>query len=513
MAPGGRASTRQRTRNHRPGGVVQLPRQEVRLLYRPIEILAADQVEAIHQASLEILRDIGVNFLLPEAREILRQGGAMLEDGGSRVRFDPALVEALVAKAPDRFVLHARNPGHDCVIGGDHLCFLTVGGAPNISDLARGRRPGNFADYCDVLRVAQSLNVIHAVAGYPLEPIDLDPKERHLVAGEALATLTGKPLFGIPLGRRRILDMIEMARLVHGLSEAELLLRPVIFTNINANSPLQYDRPMLWAMIEMARANQPTIVTPFTLAGAMAPVTIIGALAQQNAEALAGIALIQLVRPGAPVVYGGFTSNVDMHSGAPAFGTPEATQAAIIGGQLVRRYRLPYRLSNVNTANAPDAQAAYESAMSLWGAIMGGGNMIIHAAGWMEGGLCASFEKMVIDAEMLQLMVRFLVPPAVDRDTLALDAMHEVGPAGHYFGARHTLARYETAFYTPMLSDWRSYQSWRDAGSPDTAVRAAGLVKRLLADYQPPPLDEARRDALAAFVARRRAEGGAPPED
>ena len=338
MAPGGRASTRQRTRNHRPGGVVQLPRQPVRLLYRPIEILAADQVEAIHQASLEILRDIGVNFLLPEAREILRQGGAMLEEGGSRVRFDPALVEALVARAPDRFVLHARNPAHDCIIGGDHLCFLTVGGAPNISDLARGRRPGNFADYCDVLRVAQSLNVIHAVAGYPLEPIDLDPKERHLVAGEALATLTDKPLFGIPLGRRRILDMIEMARLVHGLSEAELLLRPVIFTNINANSPLQYDRPMLWAMIEMARANQPTIVTPFTLAGAMAPVTIIGALAQQNAEALAGIALIQLVRPGAPVIYGGFTSNVDMHSGAPAFGTPEATQAAIIGGQLIRRY-------------------------------------------------------------------------------------------------------------------------------------------------------------------------------
>jgi trimethylamine--corrinoid protein Co-methyltransferase len=213
------------------------------------------------------------------------------------------------------------------------------------------------------------------------------------------------------------------------------------------------------------------------------------------------------------VVYGGFTSNVDMHSGAPAFGTPEATQAAIIGGQLIRRYRLPYRLSNVNTANAPDAQAAYESAMSLWGAIMGGGNMIIHAAGWMEGGLCASFEKMVIDAEMLQLMVRFLVPPAVDRDALALDAMHEVGPAGHYFGARHTLARYETAFYTPMLSDWRSYQSWREAGSPDTAVRAAALVRRLLADYQPPPLDEARREALAAFVARRRAEGGAPPED
>jgi trimethylamine--corrinoid protein Co-methyltransferase len=508
-----RPEHRRRPHAERTAGPVQLPAQEIRLRYKPTEILSADEVEAIHQASLTILKEIGVNFLLPEAKEILRRNGATVDPESDRVRFDPALIETLVAKAPSQFTLHARNPAQDRVIGGDHVTFCTVGGAPNYSDLQRGRRTGCFADYCDILKLSQQINAIHLIAGYPLEPVDLDPAIRHLVAGKAAILMTDKPNFGVTLGRRRILDMIEMARIAHGISEAELRERPVVYANVNANSPLQYDKPMLWGMIEMATRGQPVIVTPFTLAGAMAPVTIIGALAQQNAEALAGIAFMQMVRPGAPAIYGAFTSNVDLRSGAPAFGTPEQAQAAIISGQLIRRYRLPYRSSNVNAANAPDAQAAYESMMSLWSAVMGGANIVVHAAGWMEGGLCASLEKFIIDVETLQMMTCFLNPPTVDAGTLGLDAIREVGPGSHFFGAQHTMERYQTAFYAPLISDRRSEQAWRDAGAPDTAQRANQLGQRFLREYQEPAIADESRAALEEFVARRISKGGAVAED
>jgi trimethylamine--corrinoid protein Co-methyltransferase len=259
----------------------------------------------------------------------------------------------------------------------------------------------------------------------------------------------------------------------------------------------------------MARHNQVVVLTPFTLAGAMSPVTLAGALAQQNAEALAGLAFAQIVNPGAPVVYGGFTSNVDMKSGAPAFGTPEYSRAALVGGQLARRYGLPYRSSNANASNVVDAQAAYESEMSLWGAVMGHANLVKHAAGWLEGGLCASFEKVVLDAELLQMMAEFLKPIEVSEATLGLDAIAEVGPGGHFFGAAHTMARYETAFYAPILSDWRNFETWEEAGAETATHRANRLYKKLLAEYQPPPLDPGIREELAAFVARRKEEGGA----
>jgi trimethylamine--corrinoid protein Co-methyltransferase len=241
----------------------------------------------------------------------------------------------------------------------------------------------------------------------------------------------------------------------------------------------------------------------------MAPVTLAGALALQNAEALAGIAFAQMVNPGAPCIYGGFTSNVDMKSGAPAFGTPEYARAAFASGQLARRYRLPYRSSNANASNVVDAQAAYESEMSLWGAVMGHANMVMHGAGWMEGGLCASFEKMMLDAELLQMMAEFLTPVAVNEETLALDAIREVGPGGHFFGAAHTLARYETAFYAPMLSDWSNFENWQDAGARTATERAHTLYKKILAAYEAPPLQAERREELDAFVARRKDEGGA----
>ena len=477
-----------------------------------MEILSADQIEAIRQASLSILEEIGMNILLPEARDIYRQAGADVGTGSTRVRFDRGLIEAYVAKAPPTFVLHARNPARNCIFGDSYINFATVAGAPNASDLDGGRRSGNFKDFCDFVRLAQSLNVIHLIASYATEPIDIEPNLRHLEATRATVTLSDKAFSGFALGRRRILDVIEMARIARGISAAQLDREPSLYTVVNSNSPLQLDRPMLWGIIEMARHNQVMVLTPFTLAGAMAPVTIAGALAQQNAEALAGIALAQIVRPGAPVMYGGFTSNVDMKTGSPAFGTPEYVKATQIGGQLARRYRLPYRSSNVNASNAPDVQSTYESQMALWAAVTGHCNLLLHAAGWLEGGLCASFEKFIIDAEMLQMFQKYLEPEAIDDSTLALDAIREVGPAGHFFGARHTLERYETAFYAPMLSDWRNFQTWTNDGAIDATRRANRLCKRLLKEYEPPALDPAIAEELDAFVRRRTQEGVAPAD-
>jgi len=491
------------------GGVSQRPWALLRNSYRPVEVLSADELEQIHEASLTILEDIGIAFLLPEALDILEAAGADVNTSTQMVRFDRSLIEECVSQAPSKFTLHTRNPQHDLVFGDNHINFATVASAPNVSDAERGRRPGNFADYCDLLKLAQSLNVVHLCGGYPVEPADLPAETRHLDALSAFATLTDKAFHAYSLGRTRILDALEIARIARGISAAQLLAEPSLFTVVNSSSPLRIDGPMLEGLIEMARHRQIIVLTPFTLSGAMAPASLAGALALQNAEALAGIAFAQMVNPGAPCIYGGFTSNVDMKSGAPAFGTPEYARAAFASGQLARRYRLPYRSSNANASNVVDAQAAYESEMSLWGAVMGHANMVMHGAGWMEGGLCASFEKMVLDAELLQMMAEFLSPVAVNEETLALDAIREVGPGGHFFGAAHTLARYETAFYAPMLSDWSNFENWQDAGARTATERAHTIYKKILAAYEAPPLQAERREELDAFVARRKDEGGA----
>lgn len=504
---GGRAGGRTAS-----GLPVQLPWRSVRNHHRPLEPLPPELIERIHDASLTILEEIGIEFLCDESREILRQAGADVGGAdGMRVRFDRHLLLELVARAPAEFTLHARNPAHSLHMGGNHVNFSMVASTPNCSDMDGGRRRGNFKDYQDFLRLAQMLNILHLTGGYPVEPIDLPPSTRHLDALDAGVRLTDKAFHAYSLGQERICDGIEIARIARGIDRATLEREPSLLTIVNANSPLRMDIPMLRGIIEMARLNQVVVLTPFTLSGAMAPVTLAGALAQQNAEALAGIAFAQMVRPGAPCIYGGFTSNVDMKSGAPAFGTPEYTLAAQIGGQLARRYRLPYRSSNVNASNAPDAQAAYESQMALWGAVMGGCHFLMHGAGWLEGGLCASFEKVVMDAEMLQMMAEYLQPPTVDEASLGLDAIRDVGPGGHFFGTEHTLARYADAFYAPMLSDWRNFESWQEAGAIDATRRANHIYKALLAAYEPPPLAPDIADELSDFVARRKREGGAPP--
>jgi trimethylamine--corrinoid protein Co-methyltransferase len=480
--------------------------------YTPVEAVSADQLEAIHEASLEVLEEIGIDILSAEAKSILKAAGADVDTNGDRVRFDRGLVEASVGKAPVEFTLHARNPEHSVKIGGPWAAFCAVASAPNAHDIEGGRRPGNTADFHKFLKLIQRLNIIHLTGGYPVEPLDRHPSIRHLECLADIVLMTDKVFHAYSLGRERIRDGIEIARIARGIDDRTLEREPSLMTIINSNSPLKLDDPMCGGIIEMGRRNQVVVLTPFTLAGAMAPVTVAGAVTQQNAEALAGLVLSQAVNPGAPFVYGGFTSNVDMKSGAPAFGTPEYMQSALLGGQLARRYGLPYRSSNVCAANTVDAQAAYESVFSLWGAIMGGVNILKHGAGWMEGGLQASFEKMVLDADLLQMVAAFLKPLQVDEDTLGIDAMREVGPGGHFFGAAHTMERYTTAFYAPMISDWRNYESWQEAGSPTAYETANRLYKQLVAEYEQPRIDEAVKDELEAFVARRKEEGGAPTD-
>ncbi len=497
-------------RRARNAGLKQLPWRRVTNPYKPIEVLSEDQVEAIHNASLRILEDIGMDFMHPEAKEILAREGVTITPGTDRVKLDRGLILEKIKTVRPLIPLHARNPAHDLLLGGNNINFCTVASAPNASDLDGGRRPGNYADYQNFLRLAQSFNVIHMTGGYPVEPTDLPAATRHLDCLAAMVTLTDKAFHAYALGRTRILDALEIVRIGRGISKAQLAREPSLFTIVNTNSPLKLDGPMIEGLIEMARMNQIVVITPFTLSGAMAPASLAGALALQNAEALAGIAFTQMVNPGSPVMYGGFTSNVDMKSGAPAFGTPEYTRAALAGGQLTRRYGVPYRSSNASASNAVDAQAAYESEMSVWGATMGHCNMMMHGAGWMEGGLVASFEKFIVDVEILQGMAEFLQPLKIDEAELAHEAIREVGPGGHFFGVGHTLERYETAFYAPILSDWRNFENWQLAGGEDATQRANKIFKQVLADYQAPPLDPAQAEELAAFVARRKEEGGAP---
>jgi trimethylamine---corrinoid protein Co-methyltransferase len=488
------------------GAIPQLPRHKTKRAFPPMALVSADEVEAIHVASLKVLSEIGMDFMLPEARELWRKAGAKID--GERVRFDPAMIEEIMQTCPSEFMLHARNPANNAAIGGNNMTFGTVGSPPNCTDMEGGRRVGNRADFQKFLKLGQYFNCIGFSAGYPVEPVDVHASIRHLVALRDMATLMDKPMTAYSLGSHRIRDGIEITRLARGVSHEQFEKEPSLVTIINTNSPLKLDTYMLNGIMEMSARNQVVCVTPFTLAGAMAPVTMAGAVVEQNAEALAGLAFTQLVRKGAPVIYGGFTSNVDMKSGAPAFGTPEYMKAQVVGGQMARRYNLPYRTSNTCAANTVDAQAAYESVFSLWGLTMGGGNFIMHGAGWLEGGLVASFEKFVLDCDLIQMVMEFLKPLDTSEDALGVEAIREVGPGGHFFGAQHTLARYSSAFYAPIISDWRNSQQWDAAGKPDAMQRANIVYKQALDEYIQPSLDPAIREALDAFVDGRIKEGG-----
>ena len=479
---------------------------------KPTEPLDADAVQRIHKTAMRILRDIGIEFLNPEALEIMRKAGCIIS--GTNVRMDEDFVMEMVRRAPKGFTITPRNPDREVIMGGNHMLFVNVSSPPNSWDLERGKRTGDFATFKDFMKLTQYFNCIHIAGGYPVEPVDIHASVRHLDCLYEKLTLTDKVCHAYSLGAERVEDVMEMVRIAGGLTEAEFQAKPRMYTNINSVSPLKHDFPMIDGALRLARAGQAVVVTPFTLAGAMAPVTMSGAVTLSIAEALSAIALLQYVAPGAPCMIGTFTSNVDMKSGAPAFGTPEYMRATQMTGQMARFYGLPLRSSGVCAANVPDGQAMWETSNSLWAAVQSGTNLVYHAAGWLEGGLIASPEKFVMDCEVLQMIQRYMEPEtwATTPDDIAIEAIAEVGPDGHYFGVQHTQDRYTKAFYQPIASDWRNFEAWQIDGAVWTAERAHRIFKDILGDYEEPPMDAGHRDALKDFVARRKSEGGAPTD-
>ncbi|MGR3270817.1 methyltransferase [Thalassococcus profundi] len=493
--------------------IEQMPWRIPQNLDRPTEPLTEEGVARLHDAAMRILEEIGVAFLNPEALEILRRAGCTIE--GETVRMGRDMVMEMIAKAPAQFTITPRNPDRTIPIGGRSIVFGNVSSPPNYWDLEIGRKVPGTREMCqNLLKLTQYFNCIHFAGGYPVEPCDIHASVRHLDVLYDKLTLTDKAMHAYSLGAERVEDVMEMVRIAAGLSHDAFDATPRMYTNINSTSPLKHDFPMLDGWMRLARRGQGLVVTPFTLAGAMAPVTMAGAVAQSLAEGLCAVVLAQIIRPGAPCAIGTFTSNVDMKSGAPAFGTPEYMRATQMTGQMARFYGLPMRSSGVCAANVPDGQAMWETEHSLWAAMQSGTHMVYHAAGWLEGGLIASPEKFIMDCEVLQQLQRYMEPAICDTsdDALALDAIREVGQAGHFFGTQHTQDRYTTAFYQPFLSDWKNYEAWDAAGAVWTPERAHALFKLIVNEFEPPAMPEDRREELAAFVERRKREGGAPTD-
>ena len=507
---GGRAANKRRTSTKT---IEQMPFKQPFNTDKPTEPLTEEAVQTLHNGTMEILRDIGIQFMNPEALAVLKKHGAIVD--GENVRFDPDMVMEWLAKVPKEFTITPRNLDRKLRFGGGHFAFGNVSSPPNYWDLERGKESGSFETFENLMRLTQYFNCIHIAGGYPVEPIDIHASVRHLDCLYSKLTLTDKVCHAYSLGKDRVEDVLEMVRIAGGLSHDEFEQSPRLYTNINSVSPLKHDYLMLDGSMRMARRGQVVVVTPFTLAGAMAPVTMSGAVVLSLAEGLAAICLMQMVREGAPCVIGTFTSNVDMKTGAPAFGTPEYIRATQMTGQMARFYGLPLRSSATCTANVPDGQAMWETTQSLWAAVQSGTHMVYHAAGWLEGGLIASPEKFVMDCEVLQQFQRYFDPAlvATTPDDIALDAVREVGyeVGANYFSAQHTQERYEEAFYQPFISDWRNYEAWeRDEGGGQwTAERAHKVYKQILEEFEAPPMDDAVRAELADFVAKRKSEGGA----
>jgi trimethylamine--corrinoid protein Co-methyltransferase len=506
---GGRAGNQRRGGSH---VIDQMPWRIPVNPDRPTEPLDMDGVMAIHRGAMRILSELGIEFLNPEAVDILREAGCIVN--GTNVRMDEDFVMEMVRRAPSQFTITPRNPDREVIIGGKHMVFVNVSSPPNAWDLARGKRSGDFETFKEFMKLTQYFNCIHIAGGYPVEPIDIHPSVRHLDCLYEKLVLTDKVVHAYSLGRERVEDVMEMVRIAGGLSHDEFDAKPRMYTNINSVSPLKHDFPMLDGAMRLARRGQPVVVTPFTLAGAMAPVTMSGAVTLSIAEGLAAIALLEYIKPGLAVAIGTFTSNVDMKSGAPAFGTPEYMRATQMTGQLARFYGLPMRASGVCAANVPDGQSMWETSNSLWSAVQSGTHMVYHAAGWLEGGLIASPEKFVMDCEVLQMIQRYFEQAtfATTDDDIAFDAIKEVGSGGHYFGCQHTQDRYTSAFYAPIASDWRNFEAWQADGAIWTAERAHRIYKSILNEFEPPPMNADHKAALGEFVARRKAEGGAPTD-
>ncbi len=467
------------------------------------ELLDAEGLELIHRNSMTILEEVGIEFRDAEALELWRKAGAEVD--GERVRIPAELALETLALAPSQFTQHARNPERSVVIGGRHSVMAPCYGSPFVLDFEGERRYGTLADLENFIKLAYLAPALDHSGGIICEPVDVAVPKRHLDIVERHITLSDKPYMGIGTGSERARDIVAMSKLVFG--EAFVEEHPVTTTVINCNSPLVWDATMLGALKVYARHNQALLVSPFIMAGAMAPASTAGAIAQLNAEAVAGLAFAQIVRPGAPVVHGSFVTTVSMRSGAPMSGTPEPAMMIYVAAQLARRYGLPVRTGGMLTGSKlPDAQAAYESVQTMIPTLMAGTNFVLHAAGWLEAGLTASYAKMVLDMDQIAMLTRFAGGLDLSEEAQALDAVREVGPGGHYLGAAHTRRHYQSAFYTPVTADNESFERWQEEGGHDAAARALEIAKQMLAEYEPPPLDPAVAEALGDFVARRKRE-------
>ena len=506
---GGRLGNKRRTSSRIPA---QMPWKQPVNIDSPTEPLNADGVQKIHNGCMKILKEIGIEFLNPEALEIFKKAGCKVV--GTNVKMDEDFVMEMLKSVPSKFTITSRNINRGIIIGGRHMSFGNVSSPPNSWDLKRGKRSGTWESYVEFIKLTQFFNCIHFAGGYPVEPIDIHPSVRHLDCLYEKLTLTDKAVHAYSLGKERVEDVMEMTRIAGGLSVEEFNSKCHMYTNINSVSPLKHDFPMLEGALIHARRNQAVVVTPFTLAGAMAPVTMSGAVALSLAEGLSAIALLQFVNPGCPVVIGTFTSNVDMKTGAPAFGTPEYIRATQMTGQMSRFYSIPLRSSGTCAANVPDGQAMWETSNSLWAAVQSGTNMVYHAAGWLEGGLIASPEKFVMDCEVLQHIQRYFDEQicATTDDDIAIDAIREVGSGGHYFGCQHTQDRYEKAFYSPMVSDWSNFEAWDLNGGVWTAERSHKIYRAIIDEWEAPFMDLAIKEELQEFVTRRKKEGGVPTD-
>src|SRR5215470_11723562 len=497
---------RDRGRTPRASGPSLAPLPRLTNRWPPLEILNAEQLERILEASYRVLEEAGLEIRSAAARELYRRAGALVDETTQMVRLGRDLIEAQLASAPERFVLHARNTARHLHVGDNVVNFGPVNGAPNIRDLEGGRRYGDIDAFRNILKLTHALGILHWQGGIVVEPVDVPVPIRHLFTYQAHIECADIVWAARGVGGVQAQDAIALSAIEHGCTVEALAARPTLMTVTNVNSPRRVDEEILENIMTMARHGQCVVITPFTLMGAMAPVTLAGALVQQTAEALGVVTLCQLLRPGTPCVMGGFTSNVDMRTGSPAFGTPEYVHAVIAGAQLGRRLKLPVRTSAVNASPVVDAQSTYETAFSLQAAILSHSHLINHAVGWLEGGLSASLEKIVVDAELLRNWAEILKPVSFNDDDLAVDAIKGVAAGGHFFGAPHTLARYESAFYRPLLSDWSNFENWRDAGSRTATERATVIWKKTLADFVPPPLESSVKEAIADYVARRKRE-------
>jgi trimethylamine---corrinoid protein Co-methyltransferase len=469
------------------------------------EILSEDAMETLDRGWRRIVSELGIEFLLEESLEAFRQAGQQVD--GNNVKLDPEFILEQVAKAPREFDIQARNPERTVHIGGDHMVFASVYGPPFVRE-GDTRRDATMADFENFVKLSQSFPELDSPGGTIVEPNDTPLDSRHLDMVYALQTLSDKPYMGSVTSGPNAADTIAMGEILFGGREA-IERTAASVSLINVNSPLRFDDRMLAALHEYVRRNQAVIVTPFLLMGAMSPVSIPATLVQQMAEALAGIALTQLIRPGAPVIFGSFLSNTDMQSGSPSFGTPESAIGLLCTGQIARRFGLPFRSGGgLNASQTTDAQAAYEALMTLLPTFLAGTNYVMHSAGWLEGGLVSCYEKFIVDIELLRMLRHEFTPLEIDEASLAFDAHQEVGSGGHFLGAAHTLERFRECFYRPLLSSTENFDRWTRNGGQDAAERAGKIWRDTLEAYEPPPIDDAIRSELQEFVARRRAELG-----